>query len=141
MNSRSYAVIGLDQAHFFVNPACLNDEIREKLSADGVEIHGYDEMISFVKNLSADEVVLLDPQKVNYEIASSICGKKVEKANPTQLSKAIKNPVELENIRRAHIKDGVAFTKFMYWLKTNVGKIPMTEISASDYLLARRAEQ
>lgn len=49
----SYAVIGLDQAHFFVNPACLNDEIREKLSADGVEIHGYDEMISFVKNLSA----------------------------------------------------------------------------------------
>ncbi len=137
----SYAVIGLDQAHFFVNPACLNDEIREKLSADGVEIHGYDEMISFVKNLSADDVVLLDPQKVNYEIASSICGKKVEKANPTQLSKAIKNPVELENIRRAHIKDGVAFTKFMYWLKTNVGKIPMTEISASDYLLARRAEQ
>ncbi len=49
--------------------------------------------------------------------------------------------MELENIRNAHIKDGVAFTKFMYWLKTNVGKIPMTEISAADYLLACRAEQ
>ncbi len=137
----SYAVIGMEQAHLFANPVCLNDEIREKLSADGVKIHDYDEMISFVKGLSADEAVLLDPQKVNYAIDSSIQGKKVEKANPTQLAKAIKNPVELENIRNAHIKDGVAFTKFMYWLKTNVGKIPMTEISAADYLLACRAEQ
>ena len=31
--------------------------------------------------------------------------------------------------------------KFMYWLKTNVGKIPMTEISASDYLEKLRREQ
>ncbi len=137
----SYAVITMEKAHFFVNPACLNEEIREKLSADGVEIHPYGEIISFVKSLSADETVLLDPQKVNYEIDSSIQGKKVEKANPTQLAKAIKNPVELKNIRNAHIKDGVAFTKFMYWLKTNVGKIPMTEMSAAEYLLARRAEQ
>ena len=137
----SYAVITMEKAHFFVNPACLNEEIREKLSADGVEIHPYGEIISFVKSLSADETVLLDPQKVNYEIDSSIQGKKVEKANPTQLAKAIKNPVELKNIRNAHITDGVAFTKFMYWLKTNVGKIPMTEMSAAEYLLARRAEQ
>ena len=118
----SYAVITMEKAHFFVNPACLNEEIREKLSADGVEIHPYGEIISFVKSLSADETVLLDPQKVNYEIDSSIQGKKVEKANPTQLAKAIKNPVELKNIRNAHIKDGVAFTKFMYWLKTNVDR-------------------
>lgn len=137
----SYAVVEMEKAHLFVNPVCLNEEIRAQMAADGVEIHGYDEMIPFVKAMAADEVVLMDPQKVNYEIDSSIQGRKVEKANPTQLAKAIKNPVELKNIRNAHIKDGVAFTKFMYWLKTNVGKIPMTEISASDYLLARRAEQ
>lgn len=137
----SYAVVTMKKAHLFVNPACLNEEIREKLSADGVEVHPYDEIISFVKKLPAKETVLLDPQKVNYEIDASIKGKKVEQANPTQLAKAIKNPVELNNIRNAHIKDGVAFTKFMYWLKTNVGKIPMTEISAAEYLLARRAEQ
>ncbi len=137
----SYVVITMEKAHFFVNPACLKDEIREKLSADGVQIHPYDEILSFVKHLPADETVLLDPQKVNYAIDASIQGKKVEKANPTQLAKAIKNPVELKNIRSAHVKDGIAFTKFMYWLKTNVGKIPMTEISAAEYLLARRAEQ
>lgn len=55
--------------------------------------------------------------------------------------KAVKNKTEVDNTRAAHVKDGVAFTKFMYWLKTNIGKIPMTEISASDYLEARRREQ
>ena len=137
----SYVVITLKKAHFFVNPACLNDEIRQALAGCGVEIHDYQDMLSFVKALPKRAVVLLDPQKVNYEIYASIRGKKVEKPNPTQLAKAMKNPVELDNIRRAHVKDGVAFTKFMYLLKTNVGKIPITEISAAEYLLARRAEQ
>lgn len=56
-------------------------------------------------------------------------------------AKAVKNPVEIENERLAHIKDGVAVTKFMYWLKKNVGTIPMTEISVSDYLQSLRKEQ
>ena len=47
----------------------------------------------------------------------------------------------MENIRAAHIKDGTAMCKFIFWLKKNIGRIPMTEISASDYLYDRRAEQ
>ena len=57
------------------------------------------------------------------------------------LPKAIKNPVEVENIRQAHIKDGIALTKFMYWLKKNIGKIPMTEISAAEKMESFRKEQ
>ena len=55
--------------------------------------------------------------------------------------KAIKNPVEIENLKKAHIKDGVAFTKFMYWLKTNIGKIEISEVSAQEYLEECRKEQ
>ena len=58
--------------------------------------------------------------------------KKVDEQNLTLLPKAIKNPVEVANIRQAHIKDGIALTKFMYWLKKNIGKVPMTEISAAE---------
>jgi Xaa-Pro aminopeptidase len=65
----------------------------------------------------------------------------VQEENPTILMKATKNEVELANIREAHIKDGVAVTKFMYWLKQNIGKVPMTECSASDQLEAFRAQQ
>ena len=45
--------------------------------------------------------------------------------NPTQYFKAIKNETEINATKNAHLKDGVAMTKFMYWLKTNVGKIDL----------------
>ena len=54
--------------------------------------------------------------------------------------KAIKNEIELENTRKAHLLDGIAVTKFMYWLKKNVGKIPMDEVSVSDYLQSLREQ-
>ena len=61
--------------------------------------------------------------------------------NPTAVAKAVKNPTEIENERKAHIKDGVAMTKFLYWLKKQIGTMPMTEISVSDYLETLRREQ
>ena len=36
--------------------------------------------------------------------------------NPTSDAKAVKNKVEIENEKKAHIKDGVAVTRFIYWL-------------------------
>ena len=53
----------------------------------------------------------------------------------------MKNEIELENNRKVHIKDAVAMTKFMYWLKTNIGKEKMSEIIASDYLEKLRKAQ
>ena len=87
--------------------------------------------------------VLLCRKKVNSRLVSSIPKnvRVIDEENPTLLPKAIKNPVEVENERIAHIKDGVAVTKFIYWLKKNVGKIPMTELSAADYLNGLRAQQ
>ena len=49
--------------------------------------------------------------------------------------------MELANIEKAHIKDGIAITKFMYWLKTNVAKTTITEISASNKLEEFRKQQ
>ena len=48
--------------------------------------------------------------------------------------------VEIENEKRAHIKDGVAVTRFIYWLKHTIGKEPITELSASKKLESLRAE-
>lgn len=54
--------------------------------------------------------------------------------------KAVKTPAEQENERLAHIKDGVAVTRFIYWLKHTIGKEPITELSASKKLESLRAE-
>ena len=85
-----------------------------------------------------------DETKLNFAALPSRFDKNVnivDKPASIALRKAIKNPVEIENTKKAHILDGVAFTRFMKWVKENVGKIPMDEITASDYLEQRRAEQ
>lgn len=139
----SYLVVGENACVWFVQQKVIDERIAAYLKENQIETRPYDMIYSYVPEISTDACVLLDENTVNYRIINSL--KKeiriVDAPNPTERMKAIKNPTEIGNIRKAHVKDGVAFTKFMYWLKTNVGKIPMTEISASDYLEARRREQ
>jgi Xaa-Pro aminopeptidase len=79
--------------------------------------------------------------KMNYALYKNIPCKIVEAANPAILMKAMKNPVELENIREAHIQDGIAITKFMYWVKTRYDKEEITELSSAAKLGEFRAER
>ena len=139
----SFVILTQDRAEFFVNEEVLNDTIRAAFREYGVTIRGYEEIYDAVKAIPETSHVWMDCSKVNYRITNSL-PKGVEiinRPNPTLLMKAVKNPTEIENIRKAHVKDGVAFTKYMYWLKTNIGKIPMTEITTADYLADRRKEQ
>ena len=68
--------------------------------------------------------MLMDENTINYRIRMALPEglKVVDELNPSERMKAIKNETELQNTRIAHLKDGVAVTKFMYWLKTHVGK-------------------
>lgn len=139
----SYAVISIDSVYLFIDKNKLGEDIRAELSKEGVQIKGYEEVYEFIKNIDENEVVLIDTSKVNYAIYNNIPSnvRKIEERNPSILFKSIKNEIELKNIRNSHIKDGVAFTKFMYWLKNNIGKIEITEISATQKLEDFRREQ
>lgn len=139
----SYAIITKEDATLYVDKSVLNDEIVKYLDSAKVTIKDYNYIYEDVKNISSDATVLLDTNKVNYTLTETLPKgiTIVDEMNPTTFAKAIKNSVEIENLRKSHIKDGVAFTKFMYWLKTNIGKTKITEISASDYLEnCRRAQ-
>ncbi len=139
----SYAVIDSEKAYLFLDERKLSAEIKTELENAGVEIKDYFEIYEFVKTLPKTEKILLDTAKVNYAIYKNLGTDAdiIDATNPTVLFKAVKNPVELENLRKAHIKDGVAVTKFIYWLKQNIGKTEITEVSASDFLEAKRREQ
>ena len=139
----SYLVLTRDQCIWFLQEEVVDDTIRAYLKENHIETGPYDDIYTYVPTIPESAVVLMNKSSVNYRICSEL-NKNIQvinKPNPTELMKAVKNPVEVDNTRLAHVKDGVAVTKFMYWLKTNIGKIPMTEISASDYLEARRREQ
>lgn len=139
----SYAVVTLDSVYLFLDKEKLSVEILDKFSKENIILKEYEEISEFVKNIDKSEKVLLDKAKVNYLIYNNIPSEveKIQEVNPTTLLKAIKNDVEINNLINSHIKDGVAFTKFMYWVKTNIGKIEMSEISASKKLEDFRREQ
>ncbi len=139
----SYAMISQQEAYLFINPSVLSPEIRAHLEADHVEIRPYHSIFEAVASIQPGKSVLLNPALVNSAIVSVIpeTVRIKEGPNPTELPKAVKNSTEVSNFRIAHVKDGVAVTKFMYWLKHNVGKIPMDEISCASKLESYRTEQ
>lgn len=138
----SYALIKMDSVELYIDANKLNDTINAELSSNGVTYHPYNNVYADIAQLK-DQTLLIDPEKVNYSLVKDLDSSitVIEGATPSSLMKAMKNEVELENIRTAHIKDGTAVTKFMYWLKNNLGKIEMTEMSVSDMLESFREQQ
>ena len=138
----SFLVIGKENAMWFVEENALSDAVKEMAAECGITIRPYEDVYAYAATIPENSTVLLDKRKVNYRITNALSETVhiVSKANPSQLMKAIKNEIELENTRKAHLLDGIAVTKFMYWLKKNVGKIPMDEVSVSDYLQSLREQ-
>lgn len=137
----SYSIVRMDSVDLYVDETKLNDRILEEFKKVNVTLHPYNDIYEDIKKLDASETALIDPMKMNYALYKNIPCKIVEAANPTILMKAMKNDVELENIKEAHIKDGIAITKFMYWIKTRYNKEDITELSSADKLTSLRAAQ
>ena len=137
----SYSIVTMDSMELYVDERKLDDQIRAELAKNNVHIHPYNDIYKDIKKLETSLTAMIDPMKMNYALYKNIPCKIVEAANPTILMKAMKNPVELENIKEAHIKDGIAITKFMYWVKTRYDKEKITELSSVDKLTSLRAEQ
>ncbi len=137
----SYAIVTEDRVELYVDGTKLDDRIHQELEKNNVAIHPYNDIYEDIKKLSADSTAMIDPMKMNYALYKNIPCRIVEAANPTILMKAMKNDVELENVREAHIKDGIAITKFMHWVKTRYDKEPITELSSAAKLTELRAAQ
>lgn len=139
----SYLAFTKDSCIWFVQEDVVAEEVSAYAKENQITIRPYESFYNYVKEIESGKTVLMNQSVANYRICNSI-PKDVtilDEPNPSALMKAKKNEVELENTRQAHVKDAVAMCKFMYWLKKNVGKIPMTEISASDYLENLRRQQ
>ncbi len=138
----SFVAVEEKKTTLFINQEILDDKVKKYLKDNQIQVEDYEKIYAYAENLK-DNKVLMSLEEVNYRIAENVQkhSQIVDAPNPSLLLKSIKNETELENTRIAHLKDAVAVTKFMYWLKTNIGKKEITEISASDYLEDLRKEQ
>lgn len=135
----AYATIEKEKATIYIDASRLDDESKALFEQNQISVKPYDSIYEDVCSLQGP--VLVDPHFVNSRLALLVQEKLVEAVDPIVLMKAQKNVTEIENTKWAHIKDGVACTKFMYWLKKNVKSQEITECSAQDQLQQYRKEQ
>lgn len=140
----SFLLITNDSVLLFADTTNWPAEVMSYLNENGVKLYPYDMVYHYVNSAEmADKTVLIDEETVNYNLIKALPGsaKIVDGKNPSELMRAIKNETEVKNTILAHVKDGVACTKAIKYIKENVAKEPMTEITASDLFEARRREQ
>ena len=136
----SYAAITAENAYLFIDGNACGEGARDYVQKNGAEILPYNNIYEYTEKLSGKRV-LINKSRASYRLVQLLADCEIiSKTNPSSLLKAIKNPVEVDNIRKAHLMDGIAVTKFMYWLKNNVGKMKITESDAADYIDRLRKE-
>lgn len=128
----SYALLA-DKNYLFTDVTKVSH-----LDLDGIEVLPYDEVTKVLAQVKGS--VYIDPARVNHYVASFIPkeSKLVEGRNITTTLKAMKNQVEIKNLKNCQRKDGVAMTKFLHWMDQNDG---VTELEAEAKLLSFRKEQ
>lgn len=136
----SYLVIKPLERILFANKSAFSTRLRQELARDSVLLREYDEIYDYLAAVPAGSRVVMDMHVANYQLVNSVPqnSKIVNAVCPTKMMKAVKNPAEIAGEKIAHIKDGVALVRFMYWLKQNIQKIPLTERLAAAQLEAFR---
>lgn len=138
----SYLLMNDNGCTLYIDKDKVTQEINKYLEENNVNVKGYEEIVSDIVKIDDKAVVTYDPTKTNVWIKDALSGnvKVVERRNITTDLKARKNEAELSNIENAMVKDGVAMVKFFNWLKKNIGKTEITEITAADKLTQFRSE-
>lgn len=144
----SYALITQDEAYLYVQKEAIKEdtkmgkEVCAALAEAKIQVKEYAEFLQDVAALK-NEKILLERKKASFAVCESIDAscRIIDEMNPCATMKAVKNATEIENMRKAHLKDGIAVTKFMYWLKHTIGTCDMTEMTAAHKIEELRAEQ
>lgn len=140
----SYALISHQEAWLFIDPSKVGEDVIEHLLSQGIQILDYEAVDDKLRELiDSKDSIYIDPNRLNYGLYNTLekigCNI-IEDREITADLKAIKNEVEIENLRKTLIRDGVAMVKFLYWLDSNLDN-GITEIEAAEKVDEFRAEQ
>lgn len=140
----SYAFISEKESVLFVNPKKLPTEIAEHLQKEGVTLADYGMLTTYLSRLPERTRVFIDGKRTNVAIYNALPKSSIliEGISPANHLKSIKNDTEIKGFRNAVLKDGIAMTKFYFWLEKSLkAGEKVTELGAAAKLTALRAEQ
>jgi Xaa-Pro aminopeptidase len=139
----AYLLMGIHECHLFVQREKLSTELKAKLSHDGIDLHSYGKLCEKLRTIGDDSTLYLSPDRIGATLKNTIprgC-RLMEGEDITTTLKACKNETEIEGIRNAMVKDGIALTKFLYWFENHPDIQGLSEWDVASKILACRAEQ
>lgn len=115
----AHLYISAERTTIFVDAHKLSDELKNQLKSEQIELLPYAQTIEYLSNLQ-QQIILIDSNKVSISHAQAIeqHNQLIQDINPSTLFKSQKHPSEIQHIRHAMIKDGVALCHFFHWLDT-----------------------
>ena len=137
-----FLLLTKEDAVLCARAGAVGEEVKAALAADGVRLADYEGIYGLVRALPRGTRVLLDGTTANYRLTQSVPdgAETLDRPSPIVPMKAVKNAVEQENLRRAHLADGIALTRFLRWLKCDAVREGATELSAAAKLEEYRRE-
>ena len=130
----AFTIVTDEEAVIYISREAVSPEVKAHYDDLGIRFRPYSSIYGEASRLEGP--IMIDPDRASEALIQSI-KEPVFGANPTLIEKAIKNPVEQDNFRKAHLKDGIALTKTIYYVKQmkNAGKInDKTELDVGAYL-------
>lgn len=140
----SYAYVSDKENVLFINPKKVPAEIAEHLKKEGWVLADYGKLFDYLQRLPENIRVFLDRSKTNMAIYNALPkgAEIIDGISPANHLKSIKNETEIKGFRNAVLKDGIALTKFYFWLEKQMAAgEKVTELSASHKLTELRSEQ
>ena len=145
----SYLLVTMDQVYWFVRKDAFGEPDEEtlasfdELAADEITLCDYAEATAALSTFVDQDVdrIYVDPSTLNIHFRECLEESGydvVEGISPVPLRKSIKNRVEIEGMREAHLEDGLAMEQFLYWLEGQAGQVD--EWEAACYLQSLRAK-
>lgn len=138
----AYMLITKRRALLCAQKSAFSEKICNELAKAGVTLLPYESIEDMAASLPTGQRILVDEKRVSYRLLKAVAKgvEKMNKPSPIALLKAVKSEREIAHIRSVHVKDGVAVTRFIHWLKSHVGEEEITEISAASKLEEFRAQ-
>lgn len=139
----SFLVIGLSEIELYIDAQKLSPETKSYLEESQVKVNDYQCFYDSLEINTKTKKVLADPAYLNYAIYQGISPhcELIERKTYVSFMKSIRNQTEIENLRHAMVKDGVAMVKFLKWIDTEADIYHETEMSIDRKLHALRAAQ
>lgn len=138
----AYLMVGHILSYLFVDEAKIPQALKDKFQIDGIILKPYEAIAPFLKELGSKQNVICDFDTVSIRLFDAIPPRKqLEGPTIARRLKAIKNETEIQHIKRAMIKDGIALTKLYRWLTDQLEITTVTEVEVAQQLNIFRAAQ